>query len=165
MPARKAADDAIRASSGLAMDLVHGNQEVLLCLDQTVANIRDQPRFQVLRAQVDKHLDFLTSTWSIDHWAWSLELCTNSFLETGSIRVHLHIYLHRDNGRIKSRNVKNWHFQQSIPRVSTLTNVRNRATTAFSGVFISLAMASLDAFQMRRAWFHIEILWSSLNGC
>ena len=58
VPARKAADDAIRASSGLAMDLVHGNQEVLLCLDQTVANIKDQPRLQVLRAQVDKHLDF-----------------------------------------------------------------------------------------------------------
>ena len=107
VPAWKDTDDAIHASSGLAMDLIHGNRSVLECTEQVVEVIKQQPRFQVLRASVDKHLDFLTEAWAIDHWAWSLELCTQSYLEGKDIRVHLHIFLFRQNGRVRTRNVRN----------------------------------------------------------
>ena len=123
VPGRKESDAAIRASSGLAMDLVHGNPPVLQCLEEVCQAIRESPRFQVLRVQVDEHLIFLTEAWSIDHWAWSLELCTKTFLETGDIRVHLHIYVFRDNGKIRTRNLKSCHFQNNIPYVSSLKAV------------------------------------------
>ena len=58
VPAQKDTDGAIHASSGLVMDLIHGNRSVLECTEQVVEVIKQQPRFQVLRASVDKHLFF-----------------------------------------------------------------------------------------------------------
>ena len=143
VPARKEADEAIRASSGLAMDLVHGNTHVLQCLVEVTKAIRDSPRFQVLRAQVEEHLNFLTEAWSIDHWAWSLELCPQTFLETGDIRLHLHMFIFRENGRIRTRNLRSWHFQNNIPHISNLNNVRAKAQSAWAGLFYIAATGKI----------------------
>ena len=139
VPGRKGADDAIKASAGLATHLVHGNPQVLLCIEQVVDVIRQQPRFQVLRGQVETHVQFLAEAWCIDHWAWSLELCTKTYLNSGDLRLHLHLFLFRENGKIRSRNVKNWHFLNAVPTVSSLSNVRGKVHTAWSGLFYIVA--------------------------
>ena len=116
MPSHKKAEAAILASSGLAKNLVHGNPDVLRCINDIVAAVRELPRFQVLRAQAEDHVAYLEEHFAVANSAWALELCTGSLFDNGEARVHLHVYLHKDQGgHMRSSSNFHWLFNSTAP--------------------------------------------------
>ena len=57
MASRTPAEDSFLASDGLAKDLVHGHAEVLRYMSDVLHAVRELPKLQVLRTQVEQHLD------------------------------------------------------------------------------------------------------------
>ena len=135
VPSRSAAEEAIRGTSGLAKDLLHGNVDVIRCIEEVCAKIRDAPQFLVLRADVERHVEYLEAEFFVDEWAWSLELCIKSFFEAGVVRVHLHVFLFKDSGCIRTKSLSKWSFSHCLPDVASLTGARQKTTTAYSGLF------------------------------
>ena len=132
---QQAATESIRASNGLAKDLVQENKAVLRYVDHVTCAVRDSPRLQVLRQELAAFVQDINERHGIDTSGWALELCVKTLLEDATVRVHAHVFLNKSAGKIYTRQRDNFRFQGCAPHTSSSALARKRTNSAAAGLF------------------------------
>lgn len=84
-------------------------------VDDLAVLLQERPEVQSLQKDAEELLKNLQEHRCISHWAFSVELCVKTWLATGEVRVHIHVWTSPTNGLIKYSLLK---FRSSLPYVN-----------------------------------------------
>ena len=88
----------------------------LVCVDTTCSQMRADPMLQQLWADLVTFSQWLCTRLAASNFACSVELCTKTF-GTGKLRVHCHIFLKKEGGRITVTSHQIFKFRDCQPHV------------------------------------------------
>ena len=89
----------------------------LLSIDRTCSQLRSDPKLHQLWADIVTYTQWLCGLVGAQQWACSVELCSKTY-EGGELRVHCHVFLKKDNGRMTVTDHHIWKFRESRPYVT-----------------------------------------------
>ena len=109
-------------------------------------------RFIVLWADFKSFCERLSDAIGAAHHAFSLEVCVDT-LRDGVVRIHSHLYLSSDTGKMKLARAQFATFKNSKPHKShKVAALNNRACSGFAGCYYILAPK-------------IGVIWNHSNVC
>ena len=98
------------------------------------------PAFEALWSEFQKFADGLAELLGAAHVAFSLELCTETWMLSAEVRVHAHMFLSGDATKLKLCRAEQAAFKGVNPHKShRVAALNNRACSGFAGCYYLLA--------------------------
>ena len=101
-----------------------------------VAALREHAAVCKLWDAFSNHVDGLVEVTRANEWASSLEMCMDSWQETGQVRVHCHLYLKSQPAKMYAASSEPFVLLGSLPhRAHMIQGMQHRASGSYCGLY------------------------------